>query len=404
MIGSEKRLLKKHVVLLGAGASVEAGLLPSTKLTEKIYTDFAHNQRHDQKFTRLLAYIISRLKLRNSRRGESPYDPIDVEELFDAMNGIIRRDAFVISEFVERWDAFLDDVGSGEEIKNLESILKNIVRSVVNDAAARGRGGFGSFDLSRNVRSLADLIRPNHKVHMDERQLRTFLQPFFSVLVQNLTIKDGSSDYLGPLVTSPDVSLVATLNYDLGVELCCQSFGRPYDYGLDRWALQKRVDWKQSDGVRLLKLHGSLNWVGTEEDIKVKDSEIRPSERRIMIFGGGGNKLSADGPFLQFLYRFERALFNSGSLLVVGYSFRDAHINAILQRWRLTRRITRLTVIDPSPPPLWRLGFHDGEVKRRVGNRETTLKMHLRTLPCGAAEGIRSFFQEEDLFAHAPAN
>jgi hypothetical protein len=198
-------------------------------------------------------------------------------------------------------------------------------------------------------------------------------------------------------VRSDKTKLIATLNYDLAIENAAQQVGEEVDYGLDQWEKQKRVEWNRRSAVRLLKLHGSINWTGDSENVKVRTDEIKAYERRVMIFGGTENKLSSEGPFLQFLYRFERSLFSNGSLLVVGYSFRDPHINAVLRRWYLTRQKAEITVIDPAPPNLWQLGFapSGGELSL-AGGRSRKLPP-IQVISKKASEGILEYFEQPSL-------
>jgi hypothetical protein len=66
-----------------------------------------------------------------------------------------------------------------------------------------------------------------------------------------------------------------------------------------------------------------------------------------MVFGQG-SKLRSDGPFLAMLVEFDRMLAETEWLTVIGYSFRDDHINAALTRWLNGDRAQRISVIDPS--------------------------------------------------------
>ena len=45
---------------------------------------------------------------------------------------------------------------------------------------------------------------------------------------------------------------------------------------------------------------------------------------------------------------FEQALYEADRLLAVGYSFRDAHINTVIQRWLVTDPARGIVVIDPN--------------------------------------------------------
>src|SRR4051812_10280754 len=123
---SERSVSKKFVVLLGAGASVEAGLSTSAQLTERIYQDISAS-RMTSEYARALGYVISRLQVRNTKMGLSPYHPIEIEELFDALNLLYRRDSLLISEFVERWDSSVEKHYQKFDHRAIESSLNNVV-------------------------------------------------------------------------------------------------------------------------------------------------------------------------------------------------------------------------------------------------------------------------------------
>ena len=66
-----------------------------------------------------------------------------------------------------------------------------------------------------------------------------------------------------------------------------------------------------------------------------------------MIFGGG-DKIRVSGPFLRLLVAFEDKLKEIDDLVVIGYSFGDAHINSLVKSWLLERPGKCLSVINPS--------------------------------------------------------
>jgi len=70
-------------------------------------------------------------------------------------------------------------------------------------------------------------------------------------------------------------------------------------------------------------------------------------DRPAVIFGAG-NKLRAGGPYRSLLQHFEERLEGSQALLIVGYSFRDAHVNAILTEWVNADHARRMVVLDKS--------------------------------------------------------
>jgi hypothetical protein len=67
-----------------------------------------------------------------------------------------------------------------------------------------------------------------------------------------------------------------------------------------------------------------------------------------LIFGQR-NKLTADGPYLDLLRQFQYQLSQSKSLIVVGYSFRDEHINTYISQWLNSSwaSANKITIVDP---------------------------------------------------------
>jgi hypothetical protein len=374
---------------------VEAGLLTSRDLTERIYNDVAGNQR--SAYALILGYVISKLKSRNAKQGKSPYEPIEVEELFDALSVLFKRDQSLLSEFVERWDSTIAEHFVFYDTRAIESAMNRIVSRI----EARGRvGSRASFSLSSfgsDFSELASALQPKSSLNQPARAYANPQQPFFEALIRHLSVDDMRVKYLQPILQSEQTKLIATLNYDLALETAANQIGLEVDYGLDKWEKLKRVEWNRKSAVRMLKLHGSINWTGNAEDVKVRRDEIKPHERRVMIFGGAENKLSSAGPFLQFLYRFERSLFSAGRLLIIGYSFRDPHINAVLRRWYLTRGGAKMAVVDPGLPNLWHLGFAPTGGELNLGSGRSKKLPQIRLIEKVASVGIREYFSEPTL-------
>jgi hypothetical protein len=150
---------------------------------------------------------------------------------------------------------------------------------------------------------------------------------------------------------------IATLNYDLSIEQAGDDQGIVVETGIDAWIVDRRWPRPPSDGVRLLKLHGSIDWCWDQvknEDGQMPMSEVvrtdsPESERRapVLVFGQRG-KLQAEGPFLSLLAEFETALAESDRLIIVGYSFRDTHVNDIVRRWTRGDKARTIVLVDPN--------------------------------------------------------
>ena len=109
--------------------------------------------------------------------------------------------------------------------------------------------------------------------------------------------------------------------------------------------------------VVVLKLHGSVDWTyhivprssRTPLRSKVVGACVAGKRNRepAIIFGQG-NKLTAKGPFLRLFRVFQERLERSKHMVIIGYSFRDEHINEIITQWMNADERRTLTVVSRS--------------------------------------------------------
>ena len=151
---------------------------------------------------------------------------------------------------------------------------------------------------------------------------------------------------------------VATLNYDNTVELLCEASGIEVERGLESWS-EEGTFRSDKGGVFLLKLHGSIDWALIQPGQTLERPMARPEVRPVTaeavgrgykpaVVFGQRNKLTAEGPFLDLLSAFRRELARAEELVIVGYSFRDAHVNEYISQWINADATRRIVVLDPS--------------------------------------------------------
>jgi hypothetical protein len=157
-------------------------------------------------------------------------------------------------------------------------------------------------------------------------------------------------------------SAIITLNYDPLIERAGEMFGAPVSTGANDW--DGGLHWTfPPNSIPLLKLHGSFGWRDGRVREPVNDVPIRrlyevdglniPSPinqiNSDQIFGAG-NKLRADGPWPALFRKFGDLLEDTDLLVVVGYSFRDPHVNESILRWIGSSRQRRILNVDPVTP------------------------------------------------------
>jgi hypothetical protein len=339
------------VVLLGAGASYEAGIPLSVGMTEAL----AERLREYRPFEGALEafnFVRAQLSAHDASRGRDPSSSLDVESVFDAVSLLSRRDDVELAAFVSAWHPSVKEF---DTVRMDSGVFDNNFREAL-ELAADTRSNSELRDLVLGV------VRAN--IVGAGGVYRRLTGELIKQVYQLLNDKQGDVSYLNPLVHAGRLDggiAIATLNYDLTIETACEEAGVPYDTGIERWS--KTGVWKwPPGGVRLMKLHGSVNWIEAEErgiapgqlpSMTVREPRLNDRENacgaRALIFGHG-SKLRAEGPSLSLRGAFEEALSGTDRLITVGYSFRDPHVDDVIRRWFNERPSSRIVVVDPKFP------------------------------------------------------
>lgn len=333
--------------LFGAGASIDAGLDDAFKLTEKIYRCLTKSRDHEA--AKIFGLVVAKVIARRVRAGGSPFQPVNVEEVYDGIQRLARKETDLLSDFVTGWDPALASLG--ERVSEAE--IDNAVGTLINSIQAdnwRGRGAVkvgsgGSRDLKKVLQKIAEGPSGDSLSRVEKSLLRS--------LVECLQHDSARIEYFKKLVeiAKSNSADIATLNYDLIAEDSASSLGFSHDYGLDKWNDEKVVEFGRSSAknIRIIKLHGSLNWYAKGDDINIKEPEgVQWGALPNLVFGGAGSKLRIDGPFLQLRHEFQSRLLKTNILVIIGYSFQDEHLNSVIRRWTSTRRNAKMIVVNPS--------------------------------------------------------
>ena len=309
-----------RVLLFGAGASCEAGLPDSRRLTARIIQAFDASRDHAA--SAVLQYIVGGLALRQAVA--ETFDTaarftniVDIEAVVRALDALANRDKSESSLFISTWNPLV------EQIERAHPRIFHTVRS-------------------RLLQHLQEL----------------------------LWLADaGRLEYLAPLIRlieSEGVVWIGTLNFDNTVETFARTRDIPISAGLDpaRGYVPNRgyEFFFSTTGINLIKLHGSIDWIMHDAPpamhgfvpLRFTLPHPRPtsahthSEPAILL--GPENKLTAEGPYLSLLLRFQEALRAADRLAIVGYSFRDPHINEQIGMFLNRNPLNRIQIIDPTPP------------------------------------------------------
>ncbi|WP_193786990.1 SIR2 family protein, partial [Leucobacter celer] len=173
--------------------------------------------------------------------------------------------------------------------------------------------------------------------------------------------KGAELSHFIPMLNAPLAGIVS-LNYDLLIEHAAAAAGVRISTGAQEWDGGPRWQFPEN-AIPLLKLHGSVSWRFSRADIphwgiprigiyEVEDARAAaPKNNRLdskLIFGGG-NKLRPDEPWPALYAAFEDLLDEADTLIIIGYSFRDPHVDAAVRRWAAQSGSRRIINVDPYP-------------------------------------------------------
>jgi hypothetical protein len=415
------------MILLGAGASIEAGIPGAYGMTEKI-AELFRGSENNRVISRVLAFVIGGLLFKRGMDGEDALTSgVNVEELFNAVQLLAERGRLESAPFVGSWHAVVEEL---DQIDPPEASLSKICRAIqkgvaeqVKAAAPSHVSGLGGAEIDRNLlkavkamvqgrsvpdgffdrlssaigKYIEDYIKrwtdnlrnttPHNSELEDElskladqrpkpgqgRVFEFVAEQMIHTLIDIVWINEpGRVKYLSPLFSlamKQKRIVIASLNYDNAVELAAASAGVSCDSGISEWSKRGKFSFP-SEGIALLKLHGSIEWeqVWRPSDLEVIEhlavhpvdlsNKRRVGYRPAVIFGHR-NKLTAEGPFLDLMHAFVHELEDSDLLSIIGYSFGDLHINALLTRWMNGNPQRCMRIVNPYFDQI-RSKFKDG--------------------------------------------
>ena len=151
------------------------------------------------------------------------------------------------------------------------------------------------------------------------------------------------------------------------------------------WEPRPVNEFRLSPGCQqYIKLHGSANWFGDDG-------------KRVMILGGAKQQESGHIPILQwYLEEFEKHLLqHSTRLMVIGYGFRDEHVNAVIDK--AVARGLKMFVMDPLGA---RIAYEMNDARKRnlIGVSDTPLLEQLlqKSLIGGSRRSLRAIFTDDE--------
>lgn len=365
-----------EMLLLGAGASVEAGVPAAILMTKRMLEHFeTADFMGADRYSRALAFVVGGLMFGEARKGNNPYATgINVEAVFNAVDLLAKRNTLEAAPFIGSWDAnveLLDQIDPSDRdadffLRELMLQVQTQIMPAVRDSVS-GRYGMPTSHAvpvslhDSFIEAVNRAPRPGNG-NLFEGIKRRML----AALTEMVLLERGTDlSYLKPLFEQPKPLVIASLNYDNAIEEAADQNGWQWTDFLDDWNEKGKIstDFLNANTVHLIKLHGSILWQRSVSGVKNSKSVFSTTEfvRRQpdgqdpyshtryspgVIFGGV-NKLTPEGPYLDLLRAFSDHLSHAQRLTVVGYSFCDFHINVQIVRWLERNPNSIMRIIDP---------------------------------------------------------
>lgn len=288
------------IVLIGAGCSMDAGIPASREMIEKLENLLDTSEW--RKYKDFYYLIKSAILYSDGIKGKYTND-FDIERLAIVLGELEKKDNCILYPFIGSWNPKLIET-AGHEFKIIGEFKRKILKqlrewvSLENDNRAKYYKNFFDFQSEYNY------------------SLRIF-----------------------------------SLNYDL-----CLERSKPQDKDLERgFDPETRIwDWRRFDpredyqpSIYLHKIHGSINWKREVERGNIlREVDNNPSEPDLIF--GTDIKLQYIDPYLFYTYEFRRYSLEAEIILTIGYSFRDEHINKIIEQSLQRRADRKVIVVSPS--------------------------------------------------------
>lgn len=333
---------KDIILLLGAGASVEAQIPMSGQMISQVESHLA-NKDEWKPYRDLYNHVKSAIHFSAGLQGLYNSDvPFNIETLVNTLYELERNEEHPLYPFIASWNSRFVAL-AGEKFCEVKAFRRKIIRALKNWMCP---GNVAASEYYAGLKAL-------------QRDLNYPLRLF-------------------------------SLNYDLCVErLSCEAFRIETGFegfGTHPWSFQRFEDGE--DGavrppeVYLYKLHGSINWMRDPANKTLRCHEQIESvdDEHLEVIFGRDFKLEAADPYLFYAYEFRRYALAARLIVSIGYGFGDAHINKMLAQSLRDDTKRRMLVVQNFKD--------DADAAKRVEPIRTRLDVNNDDK---AAERIRGF-------------
>lgn len=273
----------------------------------------------------------------------------------------------------------IDLVKAGKDREGLWTACEDIIKGICKIVKAQSVSCMETIE-KKDIEGFLSYVEKYASVVVgdpDEEQLKGLIGNLKTAIRENclLNFKAKKEPHLGFLrkLISRKSNLprveVFTTNYDTLFEQAAKaanivvidgfSFSMPREFAGRNFDLdivnraRSRIKGEESfipNVIHLLKLHGSVDWVMDEKRNVVMQCDCEDNDNALMVYPSADKyAASYDQPYFEMMSRFQTAVRRDELLLiVVGFGFRDKHINNVVVEAAKQNPSCHLLIVDYS--------------------------------------------------------
>lgn len=273
---------KDIILLLGAGASADAGIPTASGMVSNI-EQMIQTELKWKEYKGVFDYIKSSIRYADGIKGAFN-ENLNIERLVNTLSELEKKEEHTIYPFIANWNMKLLEVG-GQDFQKIKNFKEMIIEQL------------------KDWVTMDDYSKANYYSGISRFQKQ-----------YNFSLR------------------VFTLNYDLCLEKNCSDVRveMGFDKELRNWDW-RRFDFNENNPVEifLYKLHGSIDWWRDQNGNLTFSDDVKGAHSPDLIFGTN-YKLQYVDPYLFFVYEFRKYSLEAKLIVTIGYGFGDEHINGII--------------------------------------------------------------------------
>jgi hypothetical protein len=129
------------MLLLGAGASREAGVPLAREMSQKILDSLSWSGHSSH----VLRFVLGGLLFQAGVNGANPLDSADVEELFSAVDLLAERRQLEIAPFIGTWHRTVESLDRTDDSTAFGGVSRNLARAFWRRLKKSGKSNRESF-------------------------------------------------------------------------------------------------------------------------------------------------------------------------------------------------------------------------------------------------------------------